>query len=162
MSSAFVREAFYAALPAELPGFEFVPTLNVWTVQAELPADGWYSIDFVATECVRTSLGNPGCFRERGSAVVTLAAPAMAGDIDLARQADLVWWKFQDWYDPTGRLKVAQANPPIEVDGGDLRGAWWLFEVPLEYEYRHVGPDRSDFPRTATAAAGTSSQELGS
>lgn len=148
MSSAFVREAFYAALPAELPQFAFVPTLNVWTEQQELPPDGWYSIDFVALECVRTSLGNPGCFRERGSAVITLAAPAMAGDIDLARQADVVWWKFQDWYDPTFALHVGQANPPIEVDAGDLRGAWWLFEVTLEYEYRREGPNRQYFPST--------------
>lgn len=146
MSSAFVREAFYAALPAELPGMTFVPTLNVWGEQKELPPAGWYSIDFMAVECVRTSLGMPGCFRERGSAVLVLAAAAMAGDIDLAEQADLVWWKFQDWYDPSGRLHVGQANPPIEVDAGDLRGAWWLFEVPLEYEYRHVGPDRRFFP----------------
>lgn len=146
MSSAFVREAFYAALPAELPAFHFVPTLNVWGEQKELPPEGWYSIDFMAVECVRTSIGMPGCFRERGTAVLTLAAAAMAGDIDLAREADVVWYKFQDWYDPTGLLHVGQANPPLEVDGGDLRGAWWLFEVPLEYEYRHVGPDRRFFP----------------
>lgn len=146
MSSAYVREAIYAALPVELPGMVFVPTLNVWCHQEELPADGWYSVDFNANECVRTSLGMPGCFRERGVVVLTLAAPAMAGDIDLARQADRVWEAFQDWYDPGCKLHIQQANPPIEVDAGDLRGAWWLFEVPLEYEYRHVGPDRWAFP----------------
>lgn len=146
MSSAFVRLAIYAALPAELPGMTFVPTLNVWGEQKTLPAEGWYSVDFAALECVRTSLGMPGCFRERGSAVVTLAAAAMAGDIPLAEQAAAVWWAFQDWYDPSGRLRVAQVAPPIEVDAGDLRGAWWLMEVPLEYEYSHVGRNRLNFP----------------
>lgn len=146
MSSVFVREAFYEALPVELPDYVFVPTLNVWGEQKELPPDGWYSIDFAAIETVRTSIGNPGCFRERGVVNIVLAAPAMAGDIDLARQAAVVWWKFQDWYDPTFALHVNQAQPPIEVDAGDLRGAWWLFEVPLEYEYRHMGPDRQYFP----------------
>lgn len=146
MSSAFVRKAIYAALPAELPGMSFVPTLNVWCHQENLPADGWYSVDFAAVEDVRTSLGTPGCFRERGAAVLTLAAPAMAGDLALAEQADAVWWAFQDWYDPTGQLRVAQVAPPIEVDAGDLRGAWWLMEVPLEYEYRHIGRDRLHFP----------------
>lgn len=146
MSSAFVREALYAALPVELPGMTFVPTLNVWCHQETLPAGGWYSVDFAAIEDVRTSLGTPGCFRERGTVNVTLAAAAMAGDIDLARQADAVWWAFQDWSDPTGLLRVSQVQPPIEVDAGDLRGAWWLMEVPLEYDYRHLGPDRWYFP----------------
>jgi len=138
MSSVFVRRAIYEALPAQLPAFQYVPTLNVEIDKTALPAAPWYTIDFDAFESVRVSLGLPGCFRERGTVLITLAAPSGSGDLALADKAEDIRVAFQDWFDPTGALRVYQVDPPVEVDGGDLRGAWWLMEVLMAYEFhRH-------------------------
>jgi len=136
MSSLYVRQAFYAALPILLPSFVYVPTLNDQVKQQLLPDGLWYTIDFDAFEEMRVSLGMPGCFRERGVVNVTLAAPANTDDLPLAQFAQSVHDAFLDWFDPTGMLRVYQVDPPIEVDGGDLHGAWWLMEVPLSYVWQ--------------------------
>jgi hypothetical protein len=140
MSSLFVRQTFYAALPILLPTLTYYPTLNVPQVDEpdEGAPDRWYTIDFEALDESRVSIGMPGCFVERGVVVVTLAERAGFGDLDLAEMAQTVHDAFLDWHDPTGHLRVVQVDPPIEVDGGDLHGAWWLMEVPMGYEWhRH-------------------------
>jgi hypothetical protein len=138
MSSALVRRAIYDALPVLLPDFVYVPTLNVEVDQESLPAGPWYTVDFQSFESVRVAIGRPGCFTERGIIMVTLASPPDAGDLALADMADQFRAAFLDWFDGTGAMRVYQVNPPLEVDAGDLRGAWWLMEVPMDYEYhRH-------------------------
>ena len=138
MSTAFVRRTIYDALPVVLAGFTYVPTLNVETHPENLPAGRWYTVDFSSLEDRRVSLGSPGCFREEGLVTLTLAQPANAGDLELADMAEAVRTAFLDWFDPSGQLRIFQVDPPIEVDGGDLHGAWWLMEVPMSYEFhRH-------------------------
>lgn len=138
MSSAAVRRAIYDALPVLLPDYVFVPTLNVPVDKAALPEGNWYTVDFQSFDAPRVSLGRPGCFEERGMVLVTLAAPPDQGDLSLADMAEALRNAFIDWFDATGAVRVYQVNPPIEVDAGDLRGAWWLMEVPLDYTFhRH-------------------------
>ena len=139
MSSPDVRRAIYSALPALLPDFVYVPTLNVEVDQSALPDGHWYTVDFQAFEAPRVSLGRPGCFLERGVVLVTLAAPSAEGDLPLADMAEQFRTEFLDWFEPTaGAIRIYQVNPPLEVDAGDLRGAWWLIEVAMDYEYhRH-------------------------
>lgn len=140
MSSAFVRRAIYTALPTVLPGFEFVPTLNVETHPELLPQPQWYTVDFEPLEEIRPSLGQ-SCFQENGVVIVTLAQMAndAEGDLNLADMAETVRGAFLDWVDPSGELRINQIDPPIEVDGGDLHGAWWLMEVPMTYAYHRHG-----------------------
>ena len=138
MSSPAVRRAIEGALPTLMPGLAYIKTLNVPIDSAALPSH-WCTLDFHAFESVRTSIGMPGCFLERGMVLATLAAPPDEGDLPLADLAEEFRAAFLDWIDPaTGTIRVYQVNPPVEVDAGDLRGAWWLMEVALDYEYhRH-------------------------
>lgn len=134
MSSAPVRRAIEAALPVLLPSLTYVPTLNVPIDQSALPSH-WFTIDYQAFESVRISIGLPGCFKERGIILATLAAPPDDTDLPLADMAEQFRDAFLDWFDPSGFVRVYQVNPPLEVDAGDLRGSYWLMEVALDYEF---------------------------
>jgi hypothetical protein len=135
MSSTFVREAIYTAIPLLLPDLAFVPTLNVPVDKTVFP-DLWFTVDFAALERPRTALGSPGCYLERGVILADMYSKPDVGDIPLAQMGDEISAAFLDWTDPTGALRIYQVNPPTEVDGGDMRGAWWVMQLSLDYNYR--------------------------
>ena len=138
MSSPNVRRAIYSALEQLLPGYTYVPTLNVPVDKTALPNGNWYTVDFQAFTTERVSLGIPGCFKERGMVLVSLAAPPDQGDLNLADMADAFRAAFVDWFDDSGAIHIYEIDLPNEVDAGDLRGSWWMMEFPMDYEYhRH-------------------------
>lgn len=135
MSSRAVREAFRTQVAALLqPAFAYVESVNVATQSKALPAR-WYTLDFLAADDARMSLGRPTLFRESGSVVVMIFTEQQIGDAEGTTAADTVRAALCNWDALNGALRVLQCAPPSDMDGGDIRGAWYALSIDTRYQF---------------------------
>jgi len=136
MSAQSVREAFRAKLSTLLvpDGFVFVESINQAESTKTLPQK-WYTLDFLASDDIRLSLGIPALFRESGRVTVIIFTPQQTFDSEGVAAAEHVRAELCNWFDDTGNIRVLSANPPIDLDGGDFRGSFYGITVDLSYQF---------------------------
>ena len=134
MSALYVRAELRAAVSALLPGFVFVESVNLAERTADLP-DRFYTLDFVAADDTRISLGVPALFRETGAARVMIFTPQQIGDADALAACETVRAAMCNYADASGSLRVLDAGPPTDLDGGDFRGSFYGLTVDLRYQF---------------------------
>jgi hypothetical protein len=136
MSAAIVREAFRQKIAGLLTaqGYEFFESVNLATSTKELPPR-WYTLDFVPSDDARISLGQPALFRESGQVTVAVFSEQNVEDSNAVAAAEIIRSQMCNWFDPTGAIRVLEAQPPTDADGGDFRGAFYGINVDLRYQY---------------------------
>lgn len=139
MSSSYVREQFRARVATLLvpEGFAFVESINLAESTAELP-EKWFTLDFLPADDQRISLGVPTLFRESGAVSVAIFIPQQGTDSEATAAADVVRSAFCNWTDATGNLRVQDAQPPQELDGGDFRGSFYGMLVDIRYTFDRI------------------------
>ena len=139
MSTLAVRDAFRAQLSTMLvpEGFEYIESINRAESTKTLPLK-WYTLDFMASDDNRAALGVPTLFRESGRVVVVIMTPQQQLDSEALAAAEIVRNAMCNWFDATGQLRVQSAQPPIDLDGGDFRGAFYGITVDLLYQYDRI------------------------
>ena len=138
MSSDYVRTMFREAVEDLLTSyaFTFIETINRARAASELPIR-WYTLDFPAASSQRIGLGVPSLFRESGSAIVILFTEQQITDATVTAAAEVIREQLTNWRDASGQLRVLDAGPPSDLDGGDFRGAWYGVGVDLRYQFDH-------------------------
>jgi len=136
VSAAVVREAFRQKIAGLLDaeGFAFVESINLATSTKDLPPR-WYTLDFVPSDDTRISLGAPALFRESGIVSVAVFTEQQVEDSDAVAAAEIIRAQMCNWFDPSGSIRVLDAQPPQDLDGGDFRGAGYGMTVDLRYHY---------------------------
>lgn len=135
MSAPFVRDAFRAAVPLVLPpDFLFVESINLAERTENLPAQ-YATLDFLPASNERIALGRPSLERETGTCVVLLYSPQQTGDTETAEAAQLICDAMGNF--ALGSLRVLDAGPPSDLDGGDFRGSFYGMSVGLRYQWDH-------------------------
>ena len=136
MSAAVVREAFRAKINGLLAGegYEFFESVNLAHSTKDLPPR-WYTLDFVPSDDTRLSLGTPALFRENGLVTVAVFSQQNVEDSDAVAAAEIVRAQMCNWFDDSGHIRVTEAQPPTDLDGGDFRGAFYGITVDLRYNY---------------------------
>lgn len=133
MSAPFVRDAFRAAVPLLLPPeYQFVESINLAERTENLPAR-FATLDFLSGTRERIALGRPSLERETGICVVLLLSPQQIGDSEAAETAQLICDGLGNF--TLGSLRVLDAGPPSDMDGGDFRGSFYGMSVGLRYQY---------------------------
>lgn len=136
VSAAYVREQFRAAAAAVLVplGFAWFESMNVAQRTQNLPAR-WFTLDFSAADESRAALGVPALMREQGSVVVQIFTEQQITDDSATAAADAVRDAFTNWADVTGQLRVMECLPAVDVDSGDLRGAFYSVFASVRYQF---------------------------
>ena len=139
MSSSYVRDEFRTKVSGLLTaqGFAFVETINLAEATADLPAR-WYTLDFLPADDARLSLGVPTLFRETGAVMIAIFSPQNETDNDAVTAADVVRSAMCNWVDATGNLRVQDAQPPQDLDGGDFRGSFYGVTVDVRYTFDRI------------------------
>lgn len=125
MSHHYVREQFRAAAQQVLVplGFEWVESINLASPSKDLPPK-WFTVEFVVGDESRAALGVPALMREQGNAALQIFTQQQITDDTAMQAADDVRDEFTNWADVTGQLRVVDCAPAVEMDGGDVRGAY--------------------------------------
>ena len=136
MSAALVREAFRAQVDGLLAGegYAFFESINKATATKDLPSR-WYTLDFIPSDDTRISLGQPALFRETGLVTVAVFSEHNVEDADAVAAAEVVRAQMCNWFDTSGHIRVTEAQPPTDLDGGDFRGAFYGITVDLRYQF---------------------------
>jgi hypothetical protein len=136
MSASVVREAFRQKIAGLLgaEGFAFFESINLAHSTKELPPR-WYTLDFVPSDDARVALGIPALFRESGIVTVAVFSEQQVEDTDAVAAAEIIRAQMCNWFDPSGYIRVLEAQPPSDLDGGDFRGAFYGITVDLRYQY---------------------------
>lgn len=134
MSSPQVRSAFRERVQSLLAGFTYVESINRAEPPKDLPAQ-WYTLDFIGAVDERIALGRPSLFRESGDAIVALFSAQQIGDGPVTDAAQTLRDLMANWRDDTGQLRVQDVGPPLDLDGGDFRGAWYAVTVDVRYTF---------------------------
>jgi hypothetical protein len=139
MSAAAVREAFRDAVAGLLTAddFTFIESVNLAEATADLPLR-WYTLDFIASDVTRLSLGSPALFRETGTVVVIVFTPPQIEDASAVAAAEVIRTALGTWTDDTGQIRVLEAGPPNDLDGGDFRGSFYGVTVDLRYQHDRI------------------------
>jgi hypothetical protein len=139
MSAALVRSTFRDQLSTLLgaDGFAFIESINHAESTKNLPFK-WYTLDFLASDDSRMSLGMPALFRETGRVTVLIFTPLQTLDTDGIAAAEKVRAALCNFFDDTGNLRVLAAEPPTELDGGDYRGSFYGITVDLAYQFDRI------------------------
>jgi hypothetical protein len=139
MSAEAVREAFRQKIAGMLEpdGFTYFETINEATSSKELPPR-WYTLDFIPADDSRISLGIPALFRESGTVLVAIFTAQQIEDTTAVAAAETVRTELANWQVTSALgqyLRVLEAGPPNDLDGGDFRGAWYGITVDLRYTF---------------------------
>jgi hypothetical protein len=136
MSAAAVREAFRDKIAGLLAseGYAFFESVNLASSTKDLPSR-WYTLDFVPSDDARMSLGSPALFRESGLVTVAVYSEHNVEDADAVAAAEIIRAQMCNWFDASGHIRVTEAQPPADLDGGDFRGAFYGITVDLRYNY---------------------------
>jgi len=139
MSSAYVRDSFRTKVATLLvaEGFEFIETINLAESTGELPPK-WFTLDFLPADDTRMSLGVPALFRETGAVTLAIFTPQHERDTEAIAAADVVRSALCNWIDTTGNLRVHDAQPPADLDGGDFRGSFYGVTVDIRYSFDRI------------------------
>lgn len=136
MSAQVVREAFRQKIAGLLggEGFDFFESINLAHSTKDLPPR-WYTLDFVPSDDSRISLGVPALFRESGIVTVAVFSEQNIEDANAVAAAEVIRAQMCNWFDDSGQIRVLEAQPPVDLDGGDFRGAFYGITVDLRYQY---------------------------
>jgi hypothetical protein len=135
MSSEYVRAQFRTVLALALPPpWEFIESINLADEREELPLQ-WFTVAFGLASEDAISLGTPSLWRETGSPLVVLFTEQQIGDATALAAAELLRAALLHFVDDTGQLRVLACSPPMELDGGDFRGAWYRQGVEVRYQF---------------------------
>lgn len=138
MSSEAVRAAFRAKVATLLePQFVWQESVNVARESKALPMR-WYTLDFIIADMQRISLGRPSLMRESGSVRVMIYTEQQIGDVPATAAALTIFGALCNW--ESGHLRVLDAAPPNDMDGGDMRGAWFAQSVDTRYQFDSLVP----------------------
>jgi hypothetical protein len=139
MSASIVRSAFRAKIAGLLAAqnFEFVESVNLAESTKELPSR-WYTLDFAVSGDHRLSLGVPALFREQGSVSVVIFTEQNVHDTDAVAAADVIRAAMCNWSAEGGHLRIQQAGPPTDLDGGDFRGSFYGILVDIGYTFDRI------------------------
>lgn len=142
MSANYVREQFRAAAQAVLVplGFAWFESVNLAQKSGDLPLK-WFTLDFAVADESRASLGVPSLMREQGTAALQIFIEQQTTDNDATSAADMARDAFTNWADVTGNLRVLECMPPADMDGGDLRGAFYGVFVGVHYAFDRLVPE---------------------
>jgi hypothetical protein len=134
MSHSYVRAQFRAAAQQVLGplGFEWVESINLASPAKDLPAR-WFTMEFIVGDEARAALGVPSLMREQGNAAIQIFSEQQITDNTAMQAADVARDAFTNWADVTGQLRVTDCAPGIEMDSGDLRGAFFGVLVSIHY-----------------------------
>jgi hypothetical protein len=136
MSHSTVRAEFRTAARAVLEplGFDFVESINFAALAKALP-HRWFTLEFIVGDDARASLGVPTLMREQGSVAIQIFSEQQTTDAAATQAADAVRDAFTNWADASGQLRVLDCAPPIEMDSGDFRGAFFGVLVSVRYQF---------------------------
>ena len=132
MSSLAVREAFETRWPVAMPTLSLDDTINLEPDRDALPAQ-WATVDYFGTSDNQVSLGDPACWREEGTILVTVFVASGTGSVNVVNLADQVRNQFRNWDDPSIGLEIFRAEPPEGDAASD--GRWFAMSVSLVYTY---------------------------
>jgi len=135
MSSEAVRAAFRTRVATLLePQFTWQESVNIASESKTLPMR-WYTLDFIVADIQRIALGRPSLMRESGSVRVMIYTEQQIGDTPASAAAFTIFNALCNWSELGGHLRVMDAAPPNDMDGGDIRGAWYAQSVDTRYQY---------------------------
>jgi len=138
MSSETVRAAFRSRIATLLePQFAWQESVNVARESKTLP-HRWYTMDFVVASIDRVALGRPSLMRESGSVRVMIYTEQQIGDAPATAAAFTIFNSLCNW--AAGHLRIMESAPPNDMDGGDIRGAWFAQSVDTRYQFDSFVP----------------------
>jgi hypothetical protein len=135
MSSEYVREQFRTLLAGALPPpWQWLDSINRAEAREDLPPQ-WFSVQFNTAQDDPISLGRPALWRETGAPLVVLFTEQQIGDAIALEAAELLRAAVLHFVDVTGHMRILACSPPVEIDGGDFRGAWYRQGVEVRYQF---------------------------